>query len=171
MHVDHWSMNYVFDDVCTIRIKMTNNKWINVYNVYNVSFNFYTTRNALIVIKIVKNCLNDDEKHILLKNFYLHHSLWNDAIKSIQHDATNQFLNVVQQTQFKFIKHYHLKNASFLKHDRFDIHNEEVTKRIYTLHDEIENESKFESYFNIHKIDVNRKKKRITTSSSMKKHV
>jgi hypothetical protein len=103
LHVDHWSMNYVFDDVCTIRIKMTNNKWINVHNVYNVSLNFYTTRNASIVIKTVKDCLNDDEKHILLKNFNLHHSLWSDVTKSIQHDATNQFLNIVQQTQFRFI--------------------------------------------------------------------
>jgi hypothetical protein len=102
LHVDHWSMNYVFDDVCTIRIKMTNNKWINVHNVYNVSLNFYTTRNALIVIETVKDCLNDDEKHILLKNFNLHHSLWSDATKSIQHDATDQLLNVVQQTQFRF---------------------------------------------------------------------
>jgi hypothetical protein len=103
LHVDHWSINYVFDDVCMIRIKMTNNKWINVHNVYNVSLNFYTTRNALIIIKIVKNCLNDDEKHILLKDFNLHHSLWSDATKSTQHDATNQFFDVVQQTQFKFI--------------------------------------------------------------------
>ncbi len=103
LHIDHWSMNYVFDDVCTIRFKITSNKWINVHNVYNVSLNFYTTRNALIVIKIVNDCLNNDEKHILLKNFNLHHSLWSDATKSIQHHATNQFLNVVQQMQFKFI--------------------------------------------------------------------
>ncbi len=103
LHVDHWSMNYVFDDVCTIRIKMTNNKWINVHNVYNVSLNFYTTRSALTIIKIVKNCFNDDEKHILLKNFNLHHSLWSDTTRSTQHDATNQFLNVAQQTQFRLI--------------------------------------------------------------------
>jgi hypothetical protein len=103
LHVDHWSMSYVFDDVCTIRIKMTNDKWINVHNVYNVSFNFYTTRNALTIIKIVKNCFNNDEKHVLLKEFNLHHSLWSDTTKSIQHNATNQFLNVVQQTQFRFI--------------------------------------------------------------------
>jgi hypothetical protein len=63
-----------------------------------------------------------------------------------------------------------MKNASFSKHDRFDIHDEEITKRIYTLHDEIENESKFRSYFDIHKIDDNNKKKRITTSSSMKRN-
>jgi hypothetical protein len=96
-------MNYVFDDLCTIRIKMTKNKWINVYNVYYVSLNFYTTRSALIVIEIVKDYLNDDEKHILSENFNLHHFLWNDATKSTQHDAINQFLNVVHQTQFKFI--------------------------------------------------------------------
>ncbi len=83
LHVDYWSMKYVFDDVYMIRIKMTNNKWINVHNVYNVSLNFYTTRNPLIVIKTVKDCLNDDEKYILLKNFNLHHSLRKDATKSI----------------------------------------------------------------------------------------
>jgi hypothetical protein len=44
-------MNYVFDNVYTIRIKITNDKWINVHNVYNVSFNFYMTRNALIIIE------------------------------------------------------------------------------------------------------------------------
>jgi hypothetical protein len=103
LHVDHWSMNYVFDDVCTIRIRMTNSRWINVHNVYNVSLSFYTTRSALTIIETVKNCLNDDEKHILLRDFNLHHSLWSDTTKSIQHDATNQLLNVAQQTQFRFI--------------------------------------------------------------------
>ncbi len=74
-----------------------------MHNVYNVSLSFYTTRSALTIIKTVKNCLNDDEKHILLKDFNLHHSLWSHTTKSIQHDATNQFLNVAQQTQFRFI--------------------------------------------------------------------
>ncbi len=83
LHVDQWSMNFIFDDVCIIRIKMTNDKWINMHNVYNVSLSSYTTRNVLIVIKTVKHCLNDDEKHILLKNFNLHHSLWSDATRSI----------------------------------------------------------------------------------------
>jgi hypothetical protein len=69
-----------------------------------------------------------------------------------------------------FLRHCHLKDASFSKHDRFDLYDEEITKKIYTLHDEIENESKFRSYFDFHKIDDNRKKKRITTSQNMKKH-
>jgi hypothetical protein len=82
---------------------MTNNKWIDVHNDYNISFSFYTTRNALAVIKTVKDCLKNDEKHFLLKNFNLHYSLWSDATRLIQHDATDQLLNVVQQTQFRFI--------------------------------------------------------------------
>jgi hypothetical protein len=67
-----------------------------------------------------------------------------------------------------FFRHYHLRDASFSKHDRSDIHDEKVIKRIYTLHDEIENESKFKSYLDIHKADDNRRKKRITTSSRWK---
>jgi hypothetical protein len=53
LHVDHWSMNYVLNNVCITRMKMTNNKWINVHNVYNVLFNFYTTCSVLIVIKTI----------------------------------------------------------------------------------------------------------------------
>jgi hypothetical protein len=100
IHVDHWFVNYVFDDVCIIRIKIANEKWINVHNVYNASFDFYASRSSLTIIEIVRNRLNDVEKHILLRNFNLHHSLRSDATKSIQHDAENQLLNVVQQAQF-----------------------------------------------------------------------
>jgi hypothetical protein len=103
LHVNYWFVSFVFDDVCIIRIKIVNDKWVNVHNVYNVSLNFYTTRHIFATIETVKSRLNDDEEHILLKDFNLHHSLWNEAIKSIQHDATDQLLNVVQQTQLRFI--------------------------------------------------------------------
>ncbi len=63
-----------------------------------------------------------------------------------------------------------MKNALFSKHDRFNIHNEETTREIHTLHDKIENELKFKSYFNIYKVDDNRRKEQISTSSNMKKH-
>jgi hypothetical protein len=89
LHVNHWFVSFVFDDVCIIRIKIVNDKWINVHNVYNVSFNFYTTRNTFATIEIVKSRLNNDEEHILLKDFNLHHSLWSEAIRFTQHDATN----------------------------------------------------------------------------------
>jgi hypothetical protein len=102
LHVNHWFVSFVFDDVCIVRIKVVNDKWINVHNVYNVSFSFYTTRSALATIETVKSRLIDDEEHILLEDFNLHHSLWSEATRSTQHDATNQLLNVVQQTLLRF---------------------------------------------------------------------
>ncbi len=173
LHVDHWSMNYVFDDVCTIRIKMTNNKWINVHNVYNVSLNFYTTRSALTIVKTVKDCLNDDEKHILLKDFNLYHSSWSDTTKSIQHDATNQLLNVAQQTQFRFIFFSNIVIWE-TRHFKNTINLIFMTKKLQKKFIHCMTRSKMNQSSNhisiFHKIDDNRKEKRITTSQNMKKH-
>jgi hypothetical protein len=63
-----------------------------------------------------------------------------------------------------------LKNASFSKHDRFSVHDERTAKEIDSLHDEIENESKLESHIDIHEVDADREKERITTTSRVKKH-
>jgi hypothetical protein len=73
-----------------------------VHNVYSASLDFYASCSSLTIIEIVRNRLNDDEKHILLKNFNLHHSLWSDATRFTQRDVANQFLNIVQQIQFRF---------------------------------------------------------------------
>ncbi len=91
IHIDHWSVNYVFDDVCIIRIKIANKKWINVHNVYNASLNFYALRNSLTIIEIVRNHLNNDEKHIF----------WEISICIIRCEATrqNQF-NMMQRINF-----------------------------------------------------------------------
>jgi hypothetical protein len=100
LHVNYWFVNFVFDDVCIIHIKVVNDKWINVHNVYSVSLNFYMTRNTFTIVEIVKSHLKDDEEHILFKDINLYHSLCNKTMKFIQHNAINQLLNVVQQTQF-----------------------------------------------------------------------
>ncbi len=96
---------------------------------------------------------------------------WCDKINLTRRDKSTSRRRLTNAASiYFFLKHNHLKNASFLKHDRFDVHDEEITKKFHTLHDEIENDSKFKSHFDIHKIDDNREKKRITTSSSLKKH-
>jgi hypothetical protein len=85
---------------------------------------------------------------------------WRDKINSTRRNKLifkRRSANAIQI--HSFLKHNHLKDASLSKHDWFDIHDEEITKEIHTLHDEIEYESKCKSYFDIHKIDDNRKKK------------
>ncbi len=73
-----------------------------MHNVYNVSFNSYASISTLLVIETIKRQLNDEKKHIILKNFNSHHFLWSDSMRSMQHDAIDQFLNVVHQTQLRF---------------------------------------------------------------------
>jgi hypothetical protein len=65
-------------------------------------FNSYASISTLLVIKTIKRQLNDEKKHIILKDFNLHHFLWSDLMKSTQHDAIDQLLNVVHQTQLRF---------------------------------------------------------------------
>jgi hypothetical protein len=63
-----------------------------------------------------------------------------------------------------------MKDASLSEHDRFSVHDERTVKEIDSLHDEIENESNLESHFDIYEADVDRKEKRITTTSRVKEH-
>ncbi len=102
LNVKHWFIIFAFENVCSFRIRIANDRWINVHNVYNASSNSYAIIGILLFIKTIKNQLNDDEEHVVLKNFNLHHFLWSDLAKFTQHDAVNQFLNVVHQIQFRF---------------------------------------------------------------------
>ncbi len=73
-----------------------------MHNVYNVSSSSYASITTLLVIETIKKQLNDEKKHIILKDFNLHHFLWSDSARSMQHDAIDQLLNVVHQTQLRF---------------------------------------------------------------------
>jgi hypothetical protein len=88
-NANKWLMNFSFDDVYTLKIRIVDDRVINIHNVYNSSLIFYFSKVVLIVIKTIKNKLNNDEKHILLNDFNLHYSMWKEIVKWIQHDATN----------------------------------------------------------------------------------
>jgi hypothetical protein len=100
--VNKWSMNFSFDDVCTLKLRIVDDRVINIHNVYNSSLIFYISKVVLIVIETIKSKLNDEKKHIFLKDFNLHHLMWKEIFKLIQHDAANQFINVVLQIRMQF---------------------------------------------------------------------
>jgi hypothetical protein len=56
---------------------------------------FYASDALLFIIETTQNRFVIDEKHVLLKNFNLHHSLWNDSIRSIQHTAIDQLIDLL----------------------------------------------------------------------------
>jgi hypothetical protein len=120
IHIDYWFIDYVFNDVSIIWIKIANKKWINVHNVYNAFFDFYALRNSLTIIEIVKNCLNDDEKHIFFERFQSASFAVKrrDKINLTRCNESAFKCRSTNLTSIRFIrKHYYLKDASFSKHD------------------------------------------------------
>jgi hypothetical protein len=87
--VNEWSINFSFENVCTLKLQIIDERIINLHNVYNSLFVFYTFEIVLIVLKTMKSKLINDEEHILLNDFNLHHFMWKKVFRSIQHDATN----------------------------------------------------------------------------------
>ncbi len=81
--VNKWSINFSFENVCTLKLRTIDDRIINIHNVYSSSFVFYTFRIVLIALKTVKNKLINEKKHILLNDFNLHHSMWKKIFKSI----------------------------------------------------------------------------------------
>jgi hypothetical protein len=80
---------FSFKNVCTLKLKIIDDCIINIHNVYSSLFVFYIFRIVLIALKTMKRKLINEEKHILLNDFNLHHSMWKKIFRSIQHDATN----------------------------------------------------------------------------------
>ncbi len=73
LNVNHWSIDFVSKDVCIFILRIANDRRINVHNVYSASSSSYDSRNVLSIVKTMKSQLNVDEKHVVLKNFNLHH--------------------------------------------------------------------------------------------------
>ncbi len=100
--VNKWSKNFSSEDVCTLKLQIIDERIINIHNVYSSLFVFYTFKIVLIALKTMKNKLIYDEEHILLNDFNLHHFMCKEIFKSIQHNAINQFINVILQTCMQF---------------------------------------------------------------------
>ena len=77
-------------------------KWIN--NIYKLSSTFYSITKNESTLSIIKKCVNEIEtNHILLNDFNLHHSFWNESLKFTQHVMTNQLIDIINKVNIKLI--------------------------------------------------------------------
>ncbi len=49
----------------------------------------------LLIIEMTEHRLAVDKEHVFLENFNLHHSLWSDSIRSTQHTAIDQLIDLL----------------------------------------------------------------------------
>ncbi len=98
LNVDYWLIDFVFSDVCIIKLKIAiNNTQRNIYihNVYNAFSISYTFLKSFVVFAIVERLLQNDAKHILLSDFNLHHSLWSRSTRFTQHVVVDQLIDFI----------------------------------------------------------------------------
>ncbi len=95
LNVNNWSIDFVLSNICTLKLDLNNQRIVNIHNVYNVSSMFYALNAFLFIIETTQNRFVIDEKHVFVKNFNLHHFLWNDSIRSTQHITIDQLIDLL----------------------------------------------------------------------------
>jgi hypothetical protein len=95
LNVNSWSIDFVSSDMCTLKLNLNDQRIVNIHKIYNVSSMFYASDVLLLIIETTQNRFVVDEEHVLLKNFNLHHSLWSDSIRSTQHTAIDQLIDLL----------------------------------------------------------------------------
>jgi hypothetical protein len=95
LNVNNWSIDFVSSNMCTLKLDLNDQRIVNIHNVYNVFSMFYASNALLLIIETTQNRFVIDEKHVFLKNFNLHHSLWCDSIRSTQHTAIDQLIDLL----------------------------------------------------------------------------
>jgi hypothetical protein len=95
LNVNNWSIDFVSLNMCTLKLNLNDQCIVNIHNVYNVFSMFYASDASLLIIETTQNRFVIDEEHVFLKNFNLHHSLWSDSIRSTQHTAIDQLIDLL----------------------------------------------------------------------------
>jgi hypothetical protein len=95
LNVNNWSIDFVSLNMCTLKLHLNDQHIVNIHNVYNVSSMFYALNALLLIIETTQNRFVIDEEHVFLKDFNLHHFLWSNSIRSIQHTAIDQLIDLL----------------------------------------------------------------------------
>jgi hypothetical protein len=105
LNVNDWSIEHVFFNICIIKLKIIQKnicRIVYIHNVYNASSILYSSNEFFSSLKTMKRFLNDDVKHVFLKDFNLHHSLWSNSIRFTQHVAVDQLIELFNTTYMQF---------------------------------------------------------------------
>ena len=95
---ESWEMEFPLPDMCTLKIITYTNgvsKLIHIHNVYNPSSLSYGLVDSPSTLSVIKEQLDAEAHHILLRDFNLHHSFWNNPLRSTYHAIADQLLEII----------------------------------------------------------------------------
>ena len=107
LNTNKWNVTFSSTNAISLKLKVMKNeieKKIWIHNIYNFLSSFYSTIENKSTLSIIEKCVNEIEtNHILLNDFNLHHSLWNESSKFTQHVMTNQLIDIINEADMKLI--------------------------------------------------------------------
>jgi len=104
---NQWAMKIIELNIYSIKLQTSNSKdeiqtlWlINVYNSCSLSIIF---TEKLFTISCLNKLIKNDCKQLIVKDFNLHHSHWEDRRCFIHHTVTDALLNIVTNARLKLL--------------------------------------------------------------------
>ena len=102
---DSWKIAYFTSNLCSLKIDTfidSVKQTIHIHNVYNLSLIFYSSRDSLSILSSLALQLRTSEKHIILKDFNLHHFYWSDSTRLTQHVAADDLIDLINSAELMF---------------------------------------------------------------------
>ncbi len=107
LRLDQWTVEIVESDICSIRIltRNTDNKTqtLRLLNVYNSSSLFIIFTEKFSTISRLNELLKNDCKQLVVEDFNLHHSYWEERRCFIQHTMIDILLNIITNTRLRLL--------------------------------------------------------------------
>jgi hypothetical protein len=95
LDISTWEPSFSSPDLCLLQLEVKGQKiWI--YNVYSQPPESYNIINFSTPIPILAGLLEQAGEHIVLRDFNLHHLLWNRPQKPTVYKAADQLLDILQ---------------------------------------------------------------------------
>ena len=123
LRLDQWMIETAESDICLIRILTYNTddetQTLQLINIYNSCSLFFTFIKRFSIISCLSELLKDDCKQLIMRNFNLHYSHWEEWRCFTQHAAINSLLDIVINAKLKLL----LKSGIIT----YEIHNQFTT--------------------------------------------
>ncbi len=107
LRLDQWIVETAESDICLIRILTRNTddetQMLRLLNVYNSCSLFTTFTERSSIISRLNELLKNDCEQLIIEDFNLHHSHWEERKCFTRHTTTDTLLNVITNARLKLL--------------------------------------------------------------------
>ncbi len=107
LRFNQWIVETAESDICSIRILICNaddeTQMLRLLNIYNSCSLFTTFTERSLIISRLNEILKNDCKQLIVEDFNLHHSHWEEWRCFTRHTMTDTLLNIITNARLKLL--------------------------------------------------------------------